>query len=113
LTPPNVIAVPSVALRGTSGNYAVLVLDPSGQPQPVSVTVGLVSNGLAEIQGGLTEGERVVTGTVAARQGTTTTGGGIAIPGGFGGGGGGSFIRGGGQGGQNGGTRSGGGAAQP
>jgi RND family efflux transporter MFP subunit len=90
----NVLAVPTAALRGTSGNYSVQVLDASGTPQSVGVTVGLVSNGLAEIQSGLTEGERVVTGTVSARQGTTTTtgggglGGGIAIPGGFGGGGG-------------------------
>ena len=113
---PDVIAVPSVALRGTSGNYSVLVLDETGQPQAVGVTVGLVSNGLAEIRSGLTEGERIVTGTVSSRQGTTGTGnGGIAIPGGFGGGG---FVRGGQGGRRQGGTRNGGtgggsGAGQP
>jgi RND family efflux transporter MFP subunit len=84
----DVLTVPSAALRGASGNYTVQVLDASGTPQTVPVTVVLVSSGLAEIQSGLSAGERVVTGTVSARQGTTTTqGGGIAIPGGFGGGG--------------------------
>ena len=108
----DVLTVPSVALRGANGNYSVQVLDASGQPQTVAVTVGLVSNGLAEIQSGLTEGERVVTGTVSARQGTTTTGGGIgggiAIPGGIGGGGG--F---GGRGGAGGNRGTGGGATAP
>ena len=109
----DVLTIPSVALRGANGNYSVQVLDASGQPQTVAVTVGLVSNGLAEIQSGLTEGERVVTGTVSARQGTTTTGGGfggggIAIPGGIGGGGG--F---GGRGGAGGNRGTGGGATAP
>ncbi len=93
----DVISIPSVALRGTAGNYSVTVLDNSGQAQQVPVTVGLIANGAAEIQSGLSEGERVVTGTVSARQGTTTTtpGGAIAIPGVGGGLGGGGFAGGG------------------
>lgn len=107
----NVIAVPSAALRGASGNYSVLVLDANDAAQPVSVTVGLVSDGLAEIQSGLTEGERVVTGTVSARQGTTNTTSGVGIPGGGGLGGGGVAIPGGG--GFNGGGRGQGGGTAP
>jgi macrolide-specific efflux system membrane fusion protein len=113
----DVLTIPSVALRGISGNYSALVLDDSGVPQTVPVTVGLVSNGLAEIQSGLAQGERVVTGTVSARQGTTpTTGGGLALPGGAGGLGGGAFGGAGGAGGRGtGGGRNGtgGGATQP
>ena len=97
----DVIAVPTAALRGAARNYSVLVLDSNDAAQAVSVTVGLVSSGFAEIQSGLSGGERVVTGTVSQRQGTTTTGGGIgtggiAIPGGIGGGGGGGRPTGGG-----------------
>ena len=109
-----VLSIPSVALRGTARGYSVEVLDETGQPQVVAVTVGLIANGAAEIKTGLSEGERVVTGTVSARQGATTTGGaaGIGIPGvggaggfgagGFGGGTGGA----GGAGGRGGGTRT-------
>ena len=86
----NVLTVPAEALRGTAGDYSVMVLDASGAPQRQAVDVGLVTNVGAEIKSGLTEGQAVVTGTTADRNGTTTTGGfggGVAIPGGgFGGG---------------------------
>lgn len=103
----DVLTVPSVALRGATGNYSVLVLDATGTPSAVPVTVGLVSNGLAEIQGGLSEGEVVVTGTVSARQDTTTTTGAGGF--GIGGGGFGRIGGGGGVGGGRGGARGGGG----
>jgi hypothetical protein len=86
----NVLTVPSAALRGAAGNYSVQVVDEAGGVTTVAVTVGLIASGSAEIQNGLAEGERVVIGTTAARQGTTTTGGAgtvIGLPGGLGGGG--------------------------
>jgi HlyD family secretion protein len=97
----NVIAVPTSALGGSAGAYTVQVLDSNGQPQPVTVQVGLVTNTLAEITSGLSVGQRVVTGTASTRTGTTTTGTGVGIPGvtGGGGAGGGRFGGGGGGGG--------------
>ncbi len=86
----NVLTVPAAALRGTTGNYSVLVLGADGQPQPQAVEVGLVTNTSAEIKSGLADGQAVVTGTSSAQTGAPTTGGfggGVAIPGGgFGGG---------------------------
>jgi len=78
-----VLTVPAAALRGTTGNYSVLILDAAGQPQRQAVDVGLVTNTTAEIKSGLAEGQEVVTGTASARNGTTATGGfgGVAIPG--------------------------------
>ena len=89
-----VLTVPAAALRGTNGNYSVLVLDASGAPQAQAVEVGLVTNTSAEIKSGLAEGTEVVTGTATAQTNATTTGGfgggGVAIPGG-----GGTFVGGG------------------
>jgi len=88
---PNVLAVPSTALVGATGSYNVRVLDLSGQPQLVSVDVGLVTSSLAEIKSGVDEGTAVVVGTSSTRQGTTPTtggGGGFGVPGGGGFGGG-------------------------
>ncbi|HVA86330.1 MAG TPA: HlyD family efflux transporter periplasmic adaptor subunit [Candidatus Saccharimonadales bacterium] len=82
-----VIAVPSVALRGQAGSYSVSVLNSSGQAQTVSVQVGLIANGLAEIQSGLNQGDEVVTGSATALVGGTSGAAGIGIPG-LGGGGG-------------------------
>ena len=91
----NVLTVPAEALRGTDGDYSVLLLGADGQPQAQAVEVGLVTSTTAEITSGLTEGQAVVTGTSTAQTGTTTTtggfGGGVAIPGGGGLGGGGNF----------------------
>ena len=92
----NVLTIPAAALRGTTGNYSVLVMGADGTPVAQGVEVGLVTNSTAEIKSGLTEGQQVVTGVANAQTGTPTVtnggfgGGGIAIPGGgFGGGGGG------------------------
>ena len=87
-----VLTVPAAALRGTNGNYSVLVLDTSGAPQAQGVQVGLVTNTSAEIKSGLTEGQEVVTGTATAQTNATTTTGGFggALPGG-----GGTFVGGG------------------
>ena len=94
----NVLAVPSVALVGSNGQYDVRVLDAAGQPQLQSVQVGLITTSLAEIQSGLTAGETVITGTNTPRQGTTSTAGGLSGGGGLfrgaGGGGGGGRPRG-------------------
>jgi macrolide-specific efflux system membrane fusion protein len=79
----NVLTVPAGALRGTAGNYSVLVLGPDGTPTAVPVQVGLVTNTTAEIKSGLAAGQEVVTGINTAQSGTTTPQG----QGGFGGGG--------------------------
>jgi HlyD family secretion protein len=91
---PNVLAVPAIALQeAADGSYSVRVLDGSGQPESVPVTVGLISSSLAEVKSGLSAGEAVVTGTATARTGTgssTTSTRGLngGFGGGFGGGGG-------------------------
>ncbi len=78
---PGVLTIPSAALRGANGTYRVSILDPAtGTPTQRDVTVGLVTNTLAEITGGLSEGETVITGTTADLQSTSTNGG--AFPGG-------------------------------
>ena len=87
-TASNVIAVPSIALSGANGNYSVRVLA-SGQVEVRAVEVGLMTSSLAEIKSGLNAGEKVVIGTVTARQNAT---------GGFGQFGGGGLGRGGAQG---------------
>jgi hypothetical protein len=105
----DVIAVPTQALRGTSGAYTVGVMDTAGAVTEVPVTVGLVTTSLTEIQSGLSEGQTVVTGTVTAANSSSSSsgrggslfGGGGLIPGGGGGfpgggGGGGGTNRGGG-----------------
>ena len=94
------LSVPATALDGSDGNYSVLVLGADGVATAQPVQVGLVTSSLAEITGGLTEGETVVTGVNATRTGTATTttggfgGGGLGIPVG----GGGNFRGGGGNG---------------
>ncbi len=83
-----VVAVPSIALLGSAGNYDVRVIDSSGNVSVVPVQVGLVTSSLAEIQSGLKAGDTVITGSSTARTGTTTsTGGGFGGLGGLGGGG--------------------------
>ena len=81
----NVLTVPSAALRGTAGNYSVLIMNATGEPTAQAVQVGLVTNTTAEIKSGLTEGQRVVTGVNTAQTGTPTTGNGFggALGGGF------------------------------
>jgi RND family efflux transporter MFP subunit len=76
----NVLAVPAAALRGTNGNYSVLVVS-EGVAQSQPVTVGLITSSLVEIKSGLNAGDNVVIGTSSAQN--AAAGGG----GGFGGGG--------------------------
>ena len=61
---------PRAALRGTAGDYTVLVLGADGTPTAQPVEVGLVTNTTAEIKSGLTEGQAVVTGVANAQTGT-------------------------------------------
>ncbi len=81
----NVVTVPSAALEGTTGDYAVMTLDAGGNPQRVPVEVGLLTNSTAEIKSGLEAGTPVVIGTTADLVGTNDNGGfggGGALPGG-------------------------------
>lgn len=80
-----VLAIPSVALSGSLGAYTVTVMGSDGSTAVRTVSVGLVTNNLAEITNGLSAGERVVTGTASTQLTTTNTGGGFR--GGLGGGG--------------------------
>jgi macrolide-specific efflux system membrane fusion protein len=85
-----VLAVPAAALRGTAGNYTVLVMTAAGTPEARPVTVGLITSSLVEIKTGLSAGDVVVTGTSSTQRTTTGTGGGgggtFVVPGGGGGG---------------------------
>jgi len=92
----NVLTVPSAALRGTAGNYSVLIMNATGEPTAQAVQVGLVTNTTAEIKSGLSEGQRVVTGVNTAQTGTPTTGNNLGggLGGGFPVGGGGTRVRG-------------------
>ena len=80
----NVVTVPSAALQGTSGDYAVMTLGADGNPQRVPVDVGLVTNATAEIKSGLEAGTAVVIGTTADLVGTDQGDGrgGFGMPGG-------------------------------
>lgn len=90
----NVLTVPAAALRGTAGDYSVLVMAADGTAASQPVQVGLITNSTAEIKGGLTEGQAVVTGVANLQTGSANTttggfgGGGLGIPGGGLGGGG-------------------------
>lgn len=92
----NVVAVPAIALIGTSGNYSVRVMAANGSVSVVPVQVGLVTTSLAEVKSGVSAGDTIVTGTATSLNSTTTSGTG-AFPGaGLGGGGlGGGGFRGG------------------
>jgi len=84
-----VLSVPAAAIRGTSGNYTVLVMTATGTPEARPVTVGLMTSSLVEIRSGLNAGDVVVTGTSSQQRAGTTTnaqgGGGFVVPGGGGG----------------------------
>lgn len=79
----DVLTIPSAALNGTEGDYAVMTLGADGTPVRTAVEVGLVTDTLAEIRSGLDEGTAVVTGTASDLVGTNATTGG-AFPGGGG-----------------------------
>ena len=80
------MTVPSSALQGTTGDYAVMTLDAEGNPQRVPVEVGLVTNSTAEIKSGLEAGTPVVIGTTADLVGTNDqrrhSAAAVAVPGG-------------------------------
>ena len=86
-----VLAVPAAALRGSAGDYSVLVLGPNGTPEAKAVTVGLITSSLVQIESGLNAGDVVITGTSSTQRSTTSTGvgggggGGFVVPGGGGG----------------------------
>lgn len=77
----DVLTIPSRALSGGGNNYSVRVVGADGSVQTRAVTVGLITDSLAEITSGLASGDAVVTGTSS----TQTLGGGGN--GGIGGGG--------------------------
>jgi macrolide-specific efflux system membrane fusion protein len=89
----NVVAVPVSALQGADGDYTVDVIGDDGSTTARAVTVGLVTETLAEVRSGIDAGERVVVGTNTARASTddaTDAGtglGGLTGGGGFPGGG--------------------------
>jgi multidrug efflux pump subunit AcrA (membrane-fusion protein) len=93
----NVLAVPAIALVGSTGNYEVRVVATNGQTTLEPVEVGLVTSSMAEITSGLSAGDTVIVGTSTQRTGTGTTSG-TGLPGIFGGGGGGGRNFGGGGG---------------
>jgi macrolide-specific efflux system membrane fusion protein len=85
----DVVTVPSAALQGSDGDYAVMTLGADGSPLRVPVDVGLVTNASAEIRSGLEAGTPVVIGTAADLIGTDRltggrgfSAGGVAVPGG-------------------------------
>lgn len=85
-----VLAVPSVALRGSGDVYMVNVATVDGGVEPRQVSVGLVTDSLAEIRSGLQAGESVVVGvasdrSVAAGSSSGLLGGSGFPPSGFGG----------------------------
>ncbi len=67
------LAVPAIALSGTSGNYTVRVLNGDGTVEARSVDVGLIASDYAQITGGLAEGEAIVTGSSADRTSTSSS----------------------------------------
>jgi macrolide-specific efflux system membrane fusion protein len=87
------LRVPATALTGSaSAGYSVQVLGSDGAVTTVSVEVGLVTTSMAQITGGMSEGQLVVVGTTSTRNSTTTTTSGVNLGGltgggrGFGGG---------------------------
>jgi macrolide-specific efflux system membrane fusion protein len=69
----NAVAVPAIALSGTSGSYVVRVLNSDGTVESRSVQVGLITSSLAQITSGVTSGETVVTGTSADKTSTSSS----------------------------------------
>ena len=59
----DVLTVPSRALSGSGDNYTVRLVGADGTVEVRSVTVGLLTDSLAEIKSGLAAGDSVVTGS--------------------------------------------------
>jgi macrolide-specific efflux system membrane fusion protein len=83
-TAENVLTIPSRALSGSANSYSVRVVAADGTVATRPVTVGLVTDSLAEIKSGLAAGDAVVTGTSSSQSLGTNSGNGR---GGFNGGG--------------------------
>jgi RND family efflux transporter MFP subunit len=69
-----VLAVPAAAIRGTTGNYTVLVMTAAGTPVARPVMVGLITSSLVEIKSGLNAGDVVVTGTSSQQRAGSVNG---------------------------------------
>jgi HlyD family secretion protein len=62
----NVLLIPIAALYETSGSPAfVYILDQDGQPEKRNVEIGVIGDTYVEIQSGLSEGDKVITSTMA------------------------------------------------
>lgn len=70
----DILLVPSSAVKTDSngGNY-VQTLDANGQPQNVTVLIGITDDTNTEITSGLNEGDKIVTQTVGSSSAKTTT----------------------------------------
>jgi macrolide-specific efflux system membrane fusion protein len=77
------VTVPAVALMGSDGQYMVRVVATDGSVELRAVTVGLVSETLAEVQSGLAEGEAVIVGSDTDRTGTADEVTDLGAPGGL------------------------------
>jgi RND family efflux transporter MFP subunit len=77
------VTVPAVALMGSDDQYTVRVVASDGSVEIRPVTLGLVSETLAEVQSGLAEGEAVIVGSDTERTGTADEETDLAGPGGF------------------------------
>lgn len=88
----NALLVPVAAVQSQNGQSTVRILK-NNQIQNVPVEMGISSDTQTEIKSGVSEGDMVVTGIVAAKTGTSTSQGAASLfgatRGGFGGGGGG------------------------
>lgn len=87
----DVLTVPNTAIKtDANGGSYIQTLDSAGQPQNITVQIGLANDTNAEITSGLNEGDKVITQTItsaASKTATTQPGGnGLIIPG-LGGGG--------------------------
>ena len=70
----DILLVPSSAVKTDSngGNY-VQIFDANGQPQNVTVLIGITDDTNTEITSGLNEGDKIVTQTVGSSSAKTTT----------------------------------------
>jgi membrane fusion protein, macrolide-specific efflux system len=71
-TAADVLAVPSAAVKSSSGTKYVQILQ-NGVPVDVTVETGLVSDSYTEITSGLTQGQEIITATSTASKGGSTT----------------------------------------
>jgi membrane fusion protein, macrolide-specific efflux system len=72
-TAADVLAVPSTAVKSSTGGRYVQILQ-NGVPTNVTVETGLVSDSYTEITSGLTQGQEIITATSSSsKSGSTTT----------------------------------------